>query len=242
MKLTKEDLNALNGILKVCSLGNIQSIIIDDGAVYGVNDARNFAIVSTGPVPKLEQKMGLSRLSNLRQRLDIFGLDATLSTTESGRGETSTIEFSAGRSKSSFRCSSTMLIRAPREINDPPTYSITIMPGELKTLMSAARMKDSARIGIIVKKSLEVSLTVIDSVNDTFDMVLEQPAELVAEEAESVCHYVKPDLFTSTLSAAANKDEPVSFVLGERGSVSAIVYDHTVTLLPIAVDDGDDDE
>lgn len=239
MKLTAQDTANLSSIISTCLLGGIESIIIEEGLVRGVNEARTFVIISDHNVPKFPQRIGLSRLGSLRQRLELFaGNDATvIEAKESDRGEISSLDISAKRNRVQFRCTSTALIKAPKSVNDSPVFEVTITGDELKLILNAIKVMGGKNVALIIKKDLSVQINLADSTNDVFTSELENAANLVGEEQDSVVHYYHADIFHSILRS---RSDDVAFIVGAAGTISTDVNGHLVVLMPKINEDMED--
>lgn len=243
MKLSTQDTANLSTILATCSLGGIESIIIEDGLVRGVNEARTFVIISDHNVPKLPLKMGLSRLGSLKQRLDLFAgnASAVIEAKESDRGEMSSLEISAGRNKVQFRCTSTALIKAPKSVNDSEVFRIFFDGAdEQKLLLNAIRVMGGSTIQLIIKKDRTVELKISDATNDVFHTVLSTPAELLDGDQDSVVHYYHADIFHAVMKSSSD-NAATGFVVGNAGTIKTQVNGHTVVVMPKINEDSEED-
>ena len=241
MKLTAQDITSLNNILTTCAVGGVESIIIEDGYVRGVNEARTFVIISNHEVPKLPQKIGLSRLTSLKQRLELFsGNSATIiDAKESDRGEISSLDISAGRNKVQYRCTSTMLIKAPKSINDEATHKVFISKDELKLVLNAVKVMGGKTVQLVIKKDRTVSIIANDATNDAFTAVLDTPAEFVDEDQDSVVHYYHADIFLAVLRTS--DFDITALQVGAAGTLTAAVNGHRVVIMPKVNDDSEEE-
>lgn len=244
MKFTSsQDIVNLLNILTTCAVGGIESVIIEDGLVRGINEARTFVIISDNSVPKFSQKIGLSRLTSLRQRIDLFSHDTTtvIEAKESERGEISSLEISAGRNKAQFRCTSTMLIKAPKVINDVELCDVTFSKDELKMALSAVKVMGGKTVQLIIKKDTSVTLSVTDDTNDAFNMILAAPAlNKKSECTDSVVHYYFADMFHAMLRANSDCDELV-ITVGQVGTIRTKINGHNIIVMP-KINENEDEE
>lgn len=239
MKLSSADIKNLSCILATCHVGSIDSIIIEDGRVRGMNDERSFVIVSDTNVPVLPIKIGISRLKELKQRIDMFsGSDIQISLNSNDRGEVSAMDISAGRSKVQFRCASTSLIKAPKSINDEHAHSIIIERDELKLILNAIKVMGTATLQITIKKSGEVFIGASDVTNDAFNIELTQKAHAVIS-SDSVVHYYFADSFSQAMRVNSEASEN-ELLIGEMGTIRTQLNGHQIVLMPKINDEGDD--
>lgn len=244
MKLTNTDIQNLYDAILTCALGSIDDILIEGGVIRGVSADRSCLIISDHNVPSFgNHKVGLSRLSKLRQRLDLFMIagkvesGVTLDAKESERGEITQLEIACGRDKLQYRCTSTSNIRAPKSVNDTPAFLVAINKKQLALVLNALRVMGSGRLVLSIKLDGTVTFQVTDSNNDSFVLVNETPAEALTDSVEeSVVHYYSSDVFASVVRAAG---EDVALSIGVAGSITILVNGHALTLLPQIGDDNE---
>lgn len=240
MKLTSQDTSRLTSILSTCAIGGIESVIIEEGRVRGVNDDKTCVIISNFEVPNFPQRIGLTRLSSLRQRLDLFANNpaTVIDAKESDRGDISSIDISAGKNKVQFRCTSATLIKAPKSINDTAVARVFVKKDEMKMILNAIKVMGSKKVLLAIKKDRTVSFTLADATNDGFDSTLETPVEYLSEETmNSVVHYYAADIFAAVMR---NDSDTTSFDVGAVGTINVSVNGHAITLLPQINEDGED--
>lgn len=235
MKLSREDTKKLKDLLAVCAVADIDSIIIESGLVRGANESKTCAIISRNDVPVFPQKMGLSRLSSLRSRLDLFdSADATVDARETERGEISQLEISSSRSKAQFRCTSSVLIKAPSNINDTGCWSIWIKKDEARSILDAIKVMGAKNLIISIARGV-ATFKISDASNDTFSIQLEtSPAvdtENNAEDESTVVSYTT-DVFASIIRAVFSYTDTACIKIGQRGSAQINVHGHVLTVLP----------
>jgi hypothetical protein len=243
MKLSQKDTERLAAILKVCAVCDIDSIIIEDGIIRGANESKTCALLSDCEVPAFPQKIGLGRLRALEGRLNLFmsTAAAVIDARESDRGEITMIDISAGKNKAQFRCTSTLLIKAPRSINDSPVAVLTVNKAELKTILDAIRVMGAKQVALTIKRDLIVSFEFCDAASDLFKIELEAGAGAVEEIQSTVVHYYPSDIFSSVCRATTG--DSIEIVVGAAGTLQIPVGVHTVTLLPqINQNEGDDND
>lgn len=212
MKLTNTDIQKLYDAIITCGIGGIDDILIDSGFIHGVSSDRSCLIISDHRVPNFgTHKVGLSRLSKLRQRLELFALGGkmedglTLDAKESERGEITQLELALGKNKLQYRCTSTANIRAPKSVNDEPAFLVTINKKQLALMLQALRVMGAGSLVIGIKLDGTVSFKATDSNNDSFVLVNDSPVERLAEQQESVVYYYAADAFVSVVRASGEE-------------------------------------
>jgi hypothetical protein len=232
MKLSTDDIKQLMGILNTCIMGGVDSLIIENGVIRAANESKTFAIISDSEVPKFSQKIGISRLGALKSRIDIFGGNGlTIEANESGRGEISSLDISAGKSRVQFRCTSTALIKAPVSVNDTELYSIFLDKSEIKFIIDAVKVMNGKLITISVDELNKVQFEVRDASNEAFKIELVNKAEKLGDSTQSVTNYAV-DVFLPILRYLSDNFDRAVLVIGERGTLSTKVGTHRVVLLP----------
>ena len=240
MKLSANDTSNLETILDTCISFDIDSIIIGEGLIRGVNAAKTCAIISDVNVPSLPQTLGISRLKDLNSRLAVFKAlkDTTIDAKESDRGEISSLTISAGRNKVQFRCTSSMLIKAPKQINDDVLGIVKFSSDESKMILNAIKVMDCKQVVIAAKADKSVVVEMMDSNNDAFKIDIESQFE--SDSSTSSVTYYSPSVLKPILQISAVEDRVLEIILGENGTLVTTVNGHAITILPL-VGDGDDE-
>ena len=113
MKFTQSDVNNLQQIIQICGLISIDSFLIADGLLSGVNSDRTAAFINVDDIPVLPEgaKLGISKLKTFKDRLDIFKSDPNLSieAKQKANGEVSDLIVSGSSAKVSYLKLSMML-------------------------------------------------------------------------------------------------------------------------------------
>ena len=240
MKLSTTDTENLEKILNTCLLFDIDSIIIENGSFRGMTPSKTCAIISDVDVPKLSQPLGISRLKSLQGRLSIFKAlkDTVIEAKESERGEISSLSISAGRNKVQFRCTSSMLIKAPKQINDDVFGTVKFSSDECKMILNAIKVMDTKQVIFAAKANKSVSIEALDANNDPFKIDIEAPID--HDHDRSIVTYYNPSVIKPILEKAFSDEKILEVIIGENGTFVAIVNDHPVTILPL-IGDGDDE-
>lgn len=236
MKLQASSITQLQTILTVCNICGIETVIIEDGAVRGVNEAKTCALISTEHVPDFSQRIGLGRLGALRARLELFAGSANLviDTKETERGEIASLDISAGRQRAQFRCTSSVLIKAPRSINDNAAAVISLQKSECRAVLDALKVMGSKKAALSMRPDGSVAFEAADSSNDIFKIDLDAPAAWVDTDnspSSSMVYYYPVDTLAPVLRSVCEADE-TDLVIGAAGTCRVEIMGHTVTLLP----------
>lgn len=237
MKLTNTETQNLENILATAAIGGIDQIIIEEGLVRGVNPDKTFAIISGFDVPKFPQKIGIARLSTLAQRLAVFkGKEPLIDAKESERGEISSLEISCGKNKVQFRCTSTMLIKAPKSIGDEHACTIKLTKEETKTILDAIRVMSCKKVTLSIRKGGNVQFEIADESNDTFKILLDNPTD---KEDDSAVHYYSAPMLVAILKTKMDFDI-ATLDIGVQGTIKTNINGHSITMLPQIGDDAEE--
>jgi len=241
MKLSRADAVNLNNLLSTVALGGIDAIVIENGLASGLNN-KNAVFISDNDIPSFGQKIGLSRLNLLRQRLDLLvnNPDVTIDAKESERGEIVQLEIVAGKTKVQFRCTSTALIKAPKKLNDEAVALINIKKDQLQLILNSIKVMGAKQITISIKTDGKVFFDTSDSNNDRMTIELDDKVERInvdEDDVETIVNYYNTDIL-STLFRTAQTDDGVSFTVGGAGTINLLVHGHPMYVFSQI--DGDD--
>lgn len=241
MKLTTTDIKNLTNVLDACLLVGIENVIIEDSLVRGMNADKSCVILSDTNVPKLPLPLGLTRIKELKQRLDLFGDNVAVEVKEGARGDISSIDMQAGKSKASFRCASTGLIKAPKVISDTLINRVYVSKEQMKSILAGAKAMGSKKIAISIKKTDEVVFDMADTIHDNFSVTLDSSVERLDDaDTSSVTHYYDEPVFASIMRT--KQDDKITFDVGSMGIIRVDLNGHAMTILPKINEDGDDNE
>jgi hypothetical protein len=243
MKLTTKDTAALNALLFTCNICDFESVIIENGIARAANESKTCAFISDFEIPNFSQTIGLTRISALRQRLDIFAgnNNTEIDAKESDKGEISSLEISAGKNKVQFRCTSTQLIKAPKSINGNLVNRVGVKKEELKMVFSAIKAMGAKKILLTIRQNGEVSFRVSDATNDDFVVSLDEKVQRLSDESmDSTAHYYDAAIFSNVFKPSYDEFSVISFDVGDVGIIQLKVNGHNVVLIPQINEDEDD--
>lgn len=243
MQLTHSDVEKLRNIISTCVVAGIDSIIIDDGTVRGINKDKTCVIISNNQVPKFDKKIGITRLSSLKQRIDIFQKEILIDAIDNNKNEIYSLDIKSGKNKVQFRCTSTQMIKVPVSINDNPLLVVTFEKEECKMILDSIKIMGAKKVLIQNFADLSVAVEASDASNDIFRVVLNNQYQCVndTEEATSNVYFYAADIFTSILRSRMNEsDDNISVVIGERGTLNVDLSNHCVTIMPQIGDNEDE--
>jgi hypothetical protein len=223
MKLTPEEAVSFYSIISTACQGGIEQLVFQDekiGVASGMREG-SCAIIVRSNVPRFPQKMGVTRLSTLKKRMDLLvgqpGFQ--MSVKESERGEIVQIELQAGKTKTQYRCTASVGIQAPADVSDGGVLGIlTISKEELSMILNGAKAMGATQIIMIVKADGTVSFELSDA-NDRFNVELEKSIERVDEEADSAVFYYETGIFSTLLRTSLGSSEMINIAVGVSGTI-----------------------
>jgi hypothetical protein len=236
MKLTAPDIENLRAALAVCRVVGIELAVLRDGKILGVNDKRDAAIISQLNLscpPAV--KVGIGRVDELTKRVGLFGEGVEAELKVNDKSEVSQITLSAGRTKLQFRCTSMALLdrKYPQENVDTEAAVVSFTRAEVTQLSQGARTLGAETIVIRVSSAGEAHVECSDSNNDRFALTLESQAEFVTVPESTVFVY-RAELLAGLLTSAAKDLDVVTVAIGEGGSLTCVLRNHTLIIMPQA--------
>jgi len=240
MKFTQTDISHLNNILNICSLVDIDAVIISAKGLRGVNAARSCAFLTDKNLPQIEgeAQLGLSKLRTLKQRMDLFKTDPKISidAKQKPNGDFSNLDIKGSNASVQFRTAVANSIKAPVAIEDTARKSIIITREEAQLILNAEKAMGAEKITINVKKNNDVVVEFSDKSNDVFSVALVNKATSVGDDNDAFVNYYFTDVFSPVLRAAAAERPEVEVMVFE-GSAIIDVNGYPLTLLsPMDID------
>lgn len=234
MKLSSSDISAIRTALSVGRIIELQLAVLANGKIMGINDKGDAAIISALTISAPNLVFGIGRADELTKRLALFneGVEAELKVNH--RNEVTQLTFIDGRAKMQFRCTSMALLerKYPQENADTAALRLVISKEEISQLTRAAKVIGAENIVIKVEQTGEVSATASDSNSDRFTMQLDR-AKFIGS-SEPVAFAYRADVLTSVMAEAGRDTDIFVMTVGEGGSLTATVRNHTLIIMPQA--------
>jgi hypothetical protein len=229
MKVTGNDITRLAEIVSIANLAGIEGLVFQqDGLASGLNPDRSCALI-TQKAPNFGQKLGITRVGTFKNRLNLLLnlKDLVLDAKEHERGEISQLDFSAGKTKMSYRASASSMIKAPKEIDDETVGICTIKLAQWNVIVQAVKSMGAKQICIILKDDGEVVFEAADeATTDRFSISVDAPLEILSDNFESAVHYIPTDMLTTIARAATPSGaEELAFSIGAGGTIKMMVDD-----------------
>lgn len=235
MKFTSSDVHNLRVALMACKLAGLDTVVISNGLVRGLNEKRNAAVFS-----KIELSIdpaisiGITRLSELEKRLTLFG-DLVLvegELNDANKVRKLTIKGKTG--KIEFRCTDEKLIMYPKEDNDEPGLVMTLTKGEVNLIAKGAKTLGVEALTLQVKRDGKVHFECADISQDRFEIDLENDAQFV----DDAYPYVNPfdvssgGVFLALLEHMAKDQDTVELIVMKTGNITLRAFGHEVRAIP----------
>lgn len=236
MKLTSLDIQSIRSALHACKVVGIELAVMTNRKIMGVNDKKDAAIISELKLSiSPDLKIGIGRLMEFEKRMNLFpeSMEAELRVNDDN--EVTLITLSAGRSKMQFRCTAMSLLdkKYPQANADVPHVVVELSRQEAMQLVKAAKSLSAENVIVKCGKNKEVRIECSDSNNDQYAVILEKEASFVEQE-ESVVFIYNAERFTSVVDAISRDTEEISLIIGEGGSLTAEVKNHSLIVMPQA--------
>lgn len=242
MNLTNNDIEELRAAFAVCRIAGIDAAVITEDQVRGVSPTSKMAVISPANLsfdPNV--KIGIGRISEFEKRLNIFAGAVEGEAKLNDSNEVSVLTLKAGKSKVQFRCTAEKYIKYPKENEDAPQVVITASKAEVQQISRALRTLDAENLTIAVGRDLTVRFECSSQTNEPFVMSLEALAEFEGDSVPIVQIYADKQL-PAVLDAAARDSTEVTMAIGEYGSMTMMVKNQVLLVMPEANSEGEDDE
>jgi hypothetical protein len=233
MKLTPTDIEKLRNVLAACKVIGVDALVINEGMARGARlpslDAAIITDLDLSISPDIQ--MGIGKVVELEKRLAIFGSNVEMEGKTNDNGDVTLLTLSAGKTKMQFRCTSSKLVRYPKSNDDQPVATILMTRAEIAQVSRAVKTLCAETIVLQVSRNGIARLECTDSANDKFEIELSAAAKY-EDEVQSLVQTYLAGLFVDVIDAAAKESEEIDFVVGEVGSMTAKVKQHTVMIMP----------
>lgn len=242
MQISERMVTQLTTALGVCRTLGIEGVMVSEGQIRGVKSSLDAAIISKLDLglPN-EVKIGVGRVDELVKRLNVFD-KAVLDLKVNDKNDCSIITIASGKTKMQYRCTASTMIRFPKSNDDVGIAEITLTAAEVKHLVKAVNTMGSEHVIFQLTRQGEVRVEAVDpATNDNLTITLETPGEVLGDDNSFVFNYLS-GLTMKVLSAAQTGDEPVKLVIGQVGSLTTTIHDHTVMVMAQLGDDEYDEE
>ena len=239
MKLTAFSKAFLKNAINVSSVLGIEAFVIDGISLRGSDQSRGIAmILSTDGLEFGFNNLGVSRIPILKSRLTLLeNAEVEFHTIDKGNDTlyVSTLEFSKGRTKTSFRCADPTTIKAAKSINDPVVFSVTATKEDIEMICRAIGSLKAEYATVTSDDDMNCSFKMSDTDGDGFTHVLANKMELVDDAQGSLAKSYRTDVLRPILQAAiGNGASEVTLEFTKRGPIRLLVSEIPVYIFPKA--------
>ena len=232
MKLDPEVTAYILNVVNTCKIVDIQSVVIEDGMVRGMNDDTTVVIFHDEDV--IEQNhgaFGLTRLNELKARYDIasscqnFSVEVIVKENEDF---VRSIIMKGKGTKVDYRCGKPDQIKAPRQINDEMQAIVPLTEEAVNLLQKGASAMGSEFVSIISNDD-GVSFELADVNNDVFKHTFADKAIAIDPESKIKFAHRYP---IKTIIAMFKQNMSGTFAVGAKGMLQFPVNGLNLYLLP----------
>lgn len=232
MKLAPESIAYILNVVKTAKMVGIDSVIIEDGLVRGMDDDNSVVLFQNENVHELEcGSVGLTRLDVLTARYDIaqsqegFSVEATVAKDEDWARS---LSLKAKGVNVDYRCANPTQIKAPKQVNDTMTYSVQLNSDAVILLQKGLAAMSSDTVSIISGDE-GVAFKLTDVNNDVFKHTFSDGAVNIdgGDKTDFAHRY-----HLKTLLALFKHNPDGTFSIGAKGILSFPINGLTVFVLP----------
>lgn len=232
MIFNKTDIATLRSALLACKLADIENVVIHQGLIRGISEKETAIIFSNISFSFGDEvSFGITRISDLEKRLNLFTDDMSVEGEVSKNNEMRKLTFKQGRSKIEFRCASFKLIRYPKTMSDEDNGMMTISKDEVSFISRGVKTMNPESLSISIKNG-EVIFECSDASNDVFNTSLSNDCEL-ENDGYFNSFAVGSSGVIIPLMESASKSGDVSLLVKKSGILSINVANHTVLIPPV---------
>jgi hypothetical protein len=247
MNFKPADLTALEKILKIANIADINSVLVNGSFVSGINDTNTCVITSSTSGIELSQddepiKLAINRLDLLQTRLNIFKNDAytiTANVKEDKKFDFKLIDLLDIKGKSakcSFRAASPEAVRAPKGVNTNIVAEFLIQKDEFSLIMAASKAMGEKTMLLALKRDGMVSFEFNDSVKDRFTIDLQNPFTILSDDDKLsiVAKYFSDLFFAFVKKAGFDNPNTTEFKIkiSDNGILKFELNDFEITIMP----------
>lgn len=221
LKLSDAAINALTNLISTAHGVGVDTLIIGQNLIRGIDEKKTVGIVSKTGAPDLDGKsIAINRVKQLVSRINLVAARGALQITctlAANGTDISTIELSSGKSKSQFRCASVDAVKGvPKGFNDIPVWEVTVPATMIASLSQADSAMGGDGLTLASKDGKIVSVEFIDSNKDTCSIELDPEVVNLGSTSTSfaVKYWSKP--FLGLLKEAAKFSDP-KLLIGAGG-------------------------
>ncbi|MEM2159629.1 MAG: hypothetical protein QXN55_01590 [Candidatus Nitrosotenuis sp.] len=247
MNFKPSDISALEKIIKIANIANINSVLVNGSFASGINDTNTCVITSnTSGIELVEEgepiKMALNRLDILQTRINIFKNDSYSINGNVRKDKKYNyllidfLDIKGKNAKCSFRTASPEAVRGPKGVNANLVAEFTILKDEFIQIAAASKSMGEKTMLLALKRDGTASFEFNDSVKDRFIIDLQTPFTILSNEDKiSVVSKYFSDLFFAFVKKAGFENPTAtefSMKISDNGILKFEMNDFEITIMP----------
>lgn len=237
MELSKPVIELIKRTLRVSKLLKLDSVAIETEQIRAMNASRTVAIIEKD-VPELPfEGLGISTVGVLQSRLNIMdGREYNIDCTLLPNGLVRQLDIVSDSTQFEYRCCNTAAVKAVRNLKDVPGWEFTINEKNIQTLAKAFASMSNEFVNVKCNSKRQVSLVMEDpATSDKFtERFFADTNNLIEEDGstEFDFHYNVEVFLLALKNTKPDKNGNVSMVVNSKGSISTILDNITVYIIP----------
>ena len=235
-KLAKPVLDYIEKIVGVAKLAGIDTIILEEGRVRGVDDDKTVFILQKENVPDLPfGAIGMTRINVWSSRYDIakasasYSVEATIDDEDKDSPSfVRSLTLKGKGVKIDYRCANPKTLKSPREIPDPITHRIK-MTNDAVNMMTKGQSAMAAEEVSFFGSKTGVCLEMKDNNSDALNYEFSDTVGLENGHTVVDFHHRYP---LKTITALFKQNPDGHFLITTKGMMFITVNDITVVVFP----------
>lgn len=235
--LSDETIKYIEKAVGVARIAGLDNLIIETDRVRAADDDITIFICHDEDVPDLPfNAIGMTRLNVFTSRLDIatgLGDCSIIATVDTSKPENTfvrALQIKGKGVKVDYRCANPAMIKAPKQIADPRTYSATMTAAAVQMMVKGQAAMSADDI-VLIGSTDGVSLEIKDNNSDALTYLFDDEVTLEVDGPA-----VNPDFFyrypIKTITALFKQNQDGRFYITSKGILIITVDDLTVYVMP----------
>lgn len=241
MKLQAATISTLDLLLTTLNTIGIEKAIIEPGKIRALDEKKTVGTITDQSVPDLGGRtLGVNRIKALKDRITLAKAqgDVAITATYAASGtDISSLEISAGRSKSQFRCAASEAVKVPKTFNDAPAYEVLLSMKQIPLIAQAAATMSADDITLASKNGTDMTIELIDGSKDVYTFEGEKPVTPIVAGTKATSFsfkYTAKALLALLRESSKTSTDDVKLLIGAQGILLVDVAGYRFFTLPQA--------
>lgn len=230
------EISKFETILGVARAAQLEKLIFEPGQARGIDEKKTVVLITEIDVPDLSGRtVNLTRLNLLLDRMNLvkssddFAIELVDGKVEN---EVAQINFSGGKSKSTFKCASAEFIRGvPKRVNETWKYAFDIEPAVINHLASAIAAMGTEQVTLLGRDGC-VDAELKDIGNDVFITRVSDALSTV-DASENPTFAFNYQVKTLLPLLRRHNNATMSVLIGEKGVLQLFIGTQPLMVLPL---------